>query len=119
MPLDSKPALTRDLITAPLGDPSEPEIVATAAFPESNAFGRVWISHFAYQRIANIVTDVVNGEKNDIFLTIENKSERNVTIKTIAGSITHPDTGKLIKNVRCILYSRVQPSLTSNPRLRL
>ena len=55
---------------------------------------------FVYQHIAYGAADVVNGEKNDIFLTIENKSDRNVTLESIAGSITHPDTGKLVKNVR-------------------
>ena len=44
--------------------------------------------------------DVVNGQKNDIFVSVENKSDRNVTLLTIAGSFHHPDTNKLIKNVR-------------------
>ncbi|EMD34118.1 hypothetical protein CERSUDRAFT_86871 [Gelatoporia subvermispora B] len=62
-------------------DTTEPVVLAVAAFPEDNAFGHV-----------------VNGERNRIFLTIENQSDRNVTLKNIAGSFHHPETNALVKN---------------------
>ena len=50
-------------------------------------------------------TDVVNGEQNKIFLNVENQSDRNITITSVAGSFHHPESNKLVKNVRtlCIL----------------
>ena len=45
-------------------------------------------------------TDVVNGERNAILVSIESKdAERNVTLKNIAGSLHNVQTNKLIKNV--------------------
>lgn len=44
--------------------------------------------------------EIVNGEKNSLTLTVENKSDRNVTLLNVAGSLHHPDTDALIKNVR-------------------
>jgi hypothetical protein len=41
----------------------------------------------------------VNGEKNTLTLTVENKSDRNVTLLGVSGSLYHPDTDALIKNV--------------------
>ncbi|CAL1716794.1 unnamed protein product [Somion occarium] len=73
---------------APEADAIEPEILIVANFPESNAFGHV-----------------VNGESNKIFLTIENKSGRNVTLENIAGSFHHPETNKLIKNITALSYN--------------
>jgi hypothetical protein len=72
------------LVAAAYGEEvvTEPEVVATAAFPESNAFGLV-----------------VNGERNSMIVTIENKSDRNVTLGSIAGSLRHPDTDHLVKNL--------------------
>lgn len=43
---------------------------------------------------------MVNGERNQIFLVVENKSDKNVTLQSVAGSFHHPETGTLIKNVR-------------------
>ncbi|KAM6504275.1 hypothetical protein JOM56_001218 [Amanita muscaria] len=63
----------------------EPEVVASAAFPESNAFGLV-----------------VNGERNSMTVTVENKSDRNVTLVSIAGSLRHPDTDILMKNLTAL-----------------
>jgi len=80
-------ALCQLVAASPLGSLGEPEIVVVAAFPEDNAF-----SH------------VVNGQRNDILVTIENKSERNVTLQNIAGSFHHPDTNKLIKNTTALAY---------------
>lgn len=44
--------------------------------------------------------DVVNGEKNSIVISVENKSGRNVTLQSVAGSFHHPETNRLVKNVR-------------------
>ncbi|KAF8348886.1 hypothetical protein F5887DRAFT_948159 [Amanita rubescens] len=66
-------------------DSTEPEIVATAQFPESNAFGLV-----------------VNGERNSLTVTIENKSEKDVTLVNIAGSLHHKDTDALVKNLTAL-----------------
>ncbi|KAJ3553941.1 hypothetical protein NM688_g3354 [Phlebia brevispora] len=71
-------ALLQSVLASPLGDPVEPEVEATAAFPEDNPFGHV-----------------VNGERNNIILTVENKAERNITLQTVAGSIHHPETNVL------------------------
>ncbi|KAG6329243.1 hypothetical protein ID866_9849 [Astraeus odoratus] len=65
----------------------EPEIEVQAVFPETNPF-----SH------------VVNGERNQIFLAVENKSDRNVTLQTVGGSFHHPETGALIKNITSVSY---------------
>ncbi|KAF7330888.1 hypothetical protein MVEN_02428300 [Mycena venus] len=46
-------------------------VVVSAAFPESNVFGHV-----------------VNGEKNTITLTVENKSGKNVTLISVGGALT-------------------------------
>jgi len=67
--------------------PTEPEILVSAAFPEENAFGHV-----------------VNGERNAMTLTVENKSDRNVTLVGVTGSIHHPDTEALIKNLTTLQY---------------
>ena len=48
----------------------------------------------------------MNGQKNDMFVTIENKSDRNVTLQNIAGSFHHAESGKLVKNVCAVLYAR-------------
>jgi len=73
--------------TAAAADASEPEVVATAAFPDTNVFNHV-----------------VNGEKNTITLTVENKSERNITLLNIAGSLSQPDTGVVFKNLTALKY---------------
>ncbi len=44
-------------------------------------------------------TDVVNGEKNQLSIAVENKTPRVVTVVSVAGSVHHPETDKLIKNV--------------------
>ncbi|EKM78673.1 hypothetical protein AGABI1DRAFT_114284 [Agaricus bisporus var. burnettii JB137-S8] len=67
---------------------TEPEVVATAAFAESNPFHQI-----------------VNGEKNTLTLSVENKSDRNVTLVAIAGSLHHPDTDVLIKNLTSLNYN--------------
>lgn len=47
----------------------------------------------------NVNVDVVNGERNKIFVTVENQSELNITLKNVAGSFHHPETNALVKNV--------------------
>jgi len=66
---------------------TEPEILVTASFSEDNPFGHV-----------------VNGERNSISLTVENKSDKNVTLINVAGSFHNPDTNDLIKNVSALPY---------------
>ncbi|KIJ52537.1 hypothetical protein M422DRAFT_58680 [Sphaerobolus stellatus SS14] len=70
------------LATAILGAFSEPELVITAHFPEENPFHHV-----------------INGEKNSLYLIVENKSELNSSLKSLAGSFHHPETGALVKNI--------------------
>ncbi|KAI0696801.1 hypothetical protein BC835DRAFT_1340703 [Cytidiella melzeri] len=80
-------ALCHMAISSPLSSPGQPEIVAVAAFPEDNAFHHV-----------------VNGQKNNIFVTIENKSDRNVTVQSIGGSFHQVDSNKLVKNITAVPY---------------
>jgi len=80
-------ALLLSVAASPVGNTAEPEILVTATFPEDNPFGHV-----------------VNGEKNKISLTLENKSERNVTLTSIAGSFHNADTNAVVKNVSATLY---------------
>ncbi|EGN99100.1 hypothetical protein SERLA73DRAFT_181916 [Serpula lacrymans var. lacrymans S7.3] len=79
--------LSASAATLETTDTVEPEILIEAAFPENNPFGHV-----------------VNGERNQIILVVENKSERNVTITTVAGSFHNPDTNTLIKNSTSLQY---------------
>ena len=64
-----------------------PDIEVEAVFPESNPFGQV-----------------VNGERNQILLAIENKSDRNITLQSIAGSFHHPETNSLLRNTTALTY---------------
>ena len=41
----------------------------------------------------------MNGEKNTLMVTVENKSDRNVTLLNVAGALLHPDTNAVLKNV--------------------
>lgn len=66
---------------------SEPEIAVTASFPENNPFGQI-----------------VNGERNRINLLIENLSDLNVTLLSVAGSIHDAKTDAVIKNVTTLPY---------------
>lgn len=87
----------------------EPVVLAIAQFPETNAFSRASSPPF-YRISAQLndtptlphphAADVVNGERNAILVSIESKdTERNVTLKNIAGSLHNVQTNKLIKNV--------------------
>ena len=51
-------------------------------------------------KIDIVVAEVVNGQKNTMVVTIENKSGQNVTLSNISGGLSHPITGKVYKNVR-------------------
>lgn len=53
-----------------------------------------------YPDLSAFVQDVVNGEKNTLTLTVENKSDRNVTLLNIAAALLHPDTNAVLRNVR-------------------
>jgi hypothetical protein len=46
-----------------------------------------------------LILDVVNGEKNALTITVENKSGRNVTLLNVAGALLNADTNVLLKNV--------------------
>ncbi|KAL4062849.1 hypothetical protein V8B97DRAFT_1916091 [Scleroderma yunnanense] len=70
-----------------IADSLEPEIIAQATFPETNPF-----SH------------IINGERNQLFLAVENKSDRNVTLQSVGGSFHHPETGALVKNTSSVNY---------------
>ncbi|KAK0495396.1 hypothetical protein EDD18DRAFT_1394496 [Armillaria luteobubalina] len=71
-------------------EPIEPEIAVVASWPDDNPFAHV-----------------VNGEKNLILLSIENKSDRNVTLLSMSGSVHHPDTNALVKNLTAVPYGIV------------
>ncbi|TFY60027.1 hypothetical protein EVG20_g7576 [Dentipellis fragilis] len=65
----------------------EPNIDVVLSFPESNPFGHI-----------------VNGEQNHVFLNIENKSHRNVTLLTVAGAFHDAQSDKLIKATNNLTY---------------
>ncbi|KAG6909953.1 hypothetical protein DXG01_014222 [Tephrocybe rancida] len=69
-----------------------PAIAVTATFSEANPFGHV-----------------VNGEKNSLLLSVENKSGRNLTLVNVAGSVSHPETGRLVKNLTATKYGITMP----------
>ncbi|KIK96593.1 hypothetical protein PAXRUDRAFT_825780 [Paxillus rubicundulus Ve08.2h10] len=66
---------------------TEPEITVEAAFPQDNSFGRV-----------------VNGERNQIHLVVENLSDQNVTLLSVGGSFHYPESGALLKNTTSLSY---------------
>ena len=43
--------------------------------------------------------DIINGEKNVLMLSIENRSPQKVTLLSVAGAIQHSESNALIKNV--------------------
>ncbi|KAF5366983.1 hypothetical protein D9758_003969 [Tetrapyrgos nigripes] len=65
----------------------EQGLIAAASWPESNPFGHV-----------------VNGEKNDIHILVENKSPKNMTLLSIAGSIKNAESDVLLKNLSTLSY---------------
>ncbi|KAG8895902.1 hypothetical protein FRB99_000288 [Tulasnella sp. 403] len=78
-------ALVLAAVATPLA--TELDIQATANFPPSNPFAHV-----------------VNGERNQMALEVENKSPVNVTLKSAGGSIHDPESGKFIKNTTALTY---------------
>ena len=50
------------------------------------------------------MVEIVNGRKNALTVTVSNKSGLNATLVQILGSLTNPNTGKLVKNVGLTLY---------------
>ncbi|TBU49796.1 hypothetical protein BD309DRAFT_1076165 [Dichomitus squalens] len=77
-------ALLQNVVASPgESEADEPVVLAIAQFPETNAFGQV-----------------VNGERNALFVAIESKeADRNVTLKNIAGSLHNAQTDRLVKNL--------------------
>ncbi|KAJ7762716.1 hypothetical protein DFH07DRAFT_813191 [Mycena maculata] len=75
---------------APVTDadaPTDPFLVS-AAFPESNPFGHI-----------------VNGEKNTIQLSVENKSEKNITLVSVGGAVYNVQNDALIKNLTTFTFA--------------
>ncbi|KAJ7929074.1 hypothetical protein B0H13DRAFT_1965506 [Mycena leptocephala] len=64
-------------------------VVASASFPESNPFGHI-----------------VNGEKNTITLTVENKSGKNATLISVGGAVYNVQTDALIKNLTTLAFNK-------------
>ncbi|PPQ69017.1 hypothetical protein CVT24_000092 [Panaeolus cyanescens] len=62
-----------------------PEVIATTSFPEDNPFNHI-----------------VNGENTELTVAIENKSPLNVTLVSIHGRLSHPETGAIIKNLTAL-----------------
>ncbi|KDQ15881.1 hypothetical protein BOTBODRAFT_31337 [Botryobasidium botryosum FD-172 SS1] len=75
--------------------PVLPEIVASAEFAESNPFGHV-----------------VNGERNQMLVTVENKSPANITLVGFGGSFAHAETGRHLRNTTTQAYNVVLPGGT-------
>jgi len=71
----------------------DPVLAVTASFPESNPFGHV-----------------VNGEVNKLFLTIENKTGKNVTLHSVAGEFFDPASETLIKAASNLTYGILLPN---------
>lgn len=42
----------------------------------------------------------MNGERNNLYLIVENKSEVNATLKAVGGSFHDSESQALVKNVR-------------------
>ncbi|KAL1739050.1 hypothetical protein HDZ31DRAFT_50015, partial [Schizophyllum fasciatum] len=78
---------------------SGPLVAVNAVWPEENPFGHI-----------------VNGEKNLLVINVENKSDKNVTLLGISGSVNKPETGALVKNLTTFPYG---VSLVESVGLRL
>jgi len=63
-------------------------VVVTASFPPSNPFGHI-----------------VNGERNTINLSVENKSGKNVTLLSVGGAVYNVQNDALIKNLTAVTFS--------------
>ncbi|TDL14587.1 hypothetical protein BD410DRAFT_797081 [Rickenella mellea] len=80
-------ALVSSLVSASPLPEDVPEIEITSTFPENNPFGHV-----------------MNGERNQISLLVENKSGLNVTLVNVAGSFHDTETDAIIKNTSTLSY---------------
>jgi hypothetical protein len=97
----------------------EPEIVVTTSFPETNPFNRMFANPAVntsscpdFSALSMTRLEIVNGEKNSLTVTVENKSDRNVTLLGVSGSLHHPDTDELIKNVCRVLLLNIMDCVT-------
>ncbi|KAJ7163860.1 hypothetical protein C8R43DRAFT_988992 [Mycena crocata] len=70
--------------------PTDP-VVVTASFPESNPFGHI-----------------VNGEKNTIVLTVENKSGKNASLVGVGAAVYNVQNDQLIKNLTSQTFKNVE-----------
>jgi hypothetical protein len=64
----------------PVAAPAVPEVAVSASFLEGNS---------------GVVT---NGERNPMAVFVENRSEKNLTVRGIAGSFRDPVSGKFLRN---------------------
>ena len=64
------------------------------------------------------LTEIVNGEKNLLVINVENKSDKNVTLLNIAGSVNKPDSGALIRNVSAVSSTPLCQSFCEGVGLR-
>ncbi|GJJ08277.1 hypothetical protein Clacol_002487 [Clathrus columnatus] len=71
------------------------EMLVTAHFPEDNPFHHI-----------------VNGQRNTLFLLIDNKSTLNNTLKSVSGSFHHPQTHALVKNLTAVPIPLPSPAGT-------
>jgi len=83
----SQVVLEEDAPAAHAVPESTEPVLVTAAFAESNPFGHV-----------------VNGEKNTITLTVENKSGKNVTLVSVGGAVYNAQSNTLIKNLTTAMF---------------
>ncbi|KAJ6516433.1 hypothetical protein C8R45DRAFT_960137 [Mycena sanguinolenta] len=86
MVFSSQVVLEEDTPAAESPASTEP-VVASASFPESNVFGHI-----------------VNGERNAMTLTVENKSGKNVTLISVGGAVFNVQNEALIKNLTTMTY---------------
>ncbi|TFY77614.1 hypothetical protein EWM64_g6397, partial [Hericium alpestre] len=84
--VEVSPVTDEDIVEEVVLD-GEGKLEVVATFPESNPFGHV-----------------VNGERNQLFLDIVNKSPKNVTLLTVAGAFHDPRDDKLIKATNNMTY---------------
>jgi len=74
---------------SPIDQPNSTEpVIASAAFAESNLFGHI-----------------VNGEKNTITVSVENRSDKNVSLISVGGAVYNVQNDALIKNLTTFTIS--------------
>ncbi|KAE9408447.1 hypothetical protein BT96DRAFT_954021 [Gymnopus androsaceus JB14] len=65
-----------------------PQLVAAAAWPETNPFGHV-----------------VNGEKNTLGVLVENRLPHNTTLLNVAGAFYNAESDVLVRNLSAMAYN--------------